>query len=190
MLEKLFHLHRRGTDARTEAVAGVTTFLAGAYIIFVHPSILADAGMDKNALITVTCLTAALSTLLVAFWANAPLLMAPGMGLNAFFTYTLVLGEGLQWQTALGVVFLSGVFFLVLTVIGFRERIVRSIPFSLRLGTSVGIGLFISFIGFKNLGLIVGSQATLVQLGTLTPQALLGLLGVLIIALLEQHRVR
>lgn len=190
MLEKLFSLHRRGTDARTETIAGVTTFLAGAYIIFVHPSILAEAGMDKDALITVTCLTAALATLLVALWANAPLLMAPGMGLNAFFTYTLVLGEGLPWQTALGVVFLSGVFFLILTLIGIRERIVRAIPFSLRIGTSVGIGLFISFIGFRNLGLIVGSEATLVELGTLTPQALLGLFGVLIIALLEKYRVR
>lgn len=190
MLDKLFRLHQRGTDVRTEAVAGVTTFLAGAYIIFVHPSILAEAGMDKNALITVTCLTSALATLLVALWANAPLMMAPGMGLNAFFTYTLVLGEGLPWQTALGVVFLSGIFFLVLTLVGIRERIVRAIPFCLRLGTSVGIGLFISFIGFKNLGLIVDNEATLVQLGALTPQTLLGLFGVLIVALLEQHRVR
>lgn len=108
MLERLFRLHQSGTDIRTEVVAGLTTFLTGAYIIFVNPAILAQTGMDKGALTTVTCLVAGLATLLVALWANAPLMMAPGMGLNAFFTYSLVLGQGVPWQTALGVVFLSG----------------------------------------------------------------------------------
>ncbi len=190
MLDRLFHLHRHGTSVRTEVTAGVTTFLTAAYIIFVHPSILADAGMDKGALLTVTCLAAGAATLLIALWANAPLMMAPGMGLNAFFTYTLVLGEGLRWQTALGVVFLSGVFFLVLTLLGVRERIVKAIPLSLRLATSVGIGLFIAFIGMKSLGLIVKSEATLVQLGGMSPTVLLGLFGLLLVALLEVRKIR
>jgi AGZA family xanthine/uracil permease-like MFS transporter len=190
MLEKLFHLHSRGTNPRTEAIAGVTTFLTAAYIIFVHPAILGQAGMDKGALTTVTCLVACLATLLIALWANAPLMMAPGMGLNAFFTYTLVLGEGLPWQTALGVVFLSGVFFLILTLLGLRERIVRAIPTSLRLATSVGIGLFIAFIGLQNLGLVVKSEAVLVQLGDITPAVLVGMVGLILISLLEILKVR
>lgn len=190
MLERLFRLHQSGTDIRTEVVAGLTTFLTGAYIIFVNPAILAQTGMDKGALTTVTCLVAGLATLLVALWANAPLMMAPGMGLNAFFTYSLVLGQGVPWQTALGVVFLSGVFFLVLTWVGIRERIVRAIPLSLRLAASVGIGFFIAFIGLQNLGLIVKNDAVLVQLGHFTPQALLGTLGLFIAVLLEIKRVR
>ncbi|BCR04309.1 guanine permease [Desulfuromonas versatilis] len=190
MLEKLFHLHARGSNVRTEITAGVTTFLTAAYIIFVHPNILSQAGMDKGALTTVTCLVAGLATLLVALWANAPLMMAPGMGLNAFFTYTLVLGAGVPWQTALGVVFLSGVFFLVLTWLGVREKIVKAIPQSLRLATSVGIGLFIAFIGMQNLGLIVKSDAVLVALGGFSPQVLLGLFGLALAILLEVKRVR
>lgn len=190
MLEKLFHLHQRGTNVKTEITAGITTFLTGAYIIFVNPAILSQAGMDKGALTTVTCLAAALATLLVALWANAPLMMAPGMGLNAFFTYALVLGKGIPWQTALGVVFLSGVFFLILTWVGIRERIVHCIPLSLRLATSVGIGLFIAFIGMQNLGLIVKSDAVLVQLGKFTPMAVLGMAGLLIAIILESRRIR
>ncbi len=190
MLEKLFHLERSNTTVRTEMLAGLTTFLTAAYIIFVNPAILSQAGMDKGALTTVTCVVAGLSTLLVALWANAPLMMAPGMGLNAFFTYSLVLGKGVPWQTALGVVFLSGVFFLVLTWLGIRERIVKAIPLPLRLATSVGIGLFIAFIGLKNLGVIVKNDAVLVQLGHFTPQALLGLFGLAITLLLLIKRVR
>ncbi|PLX81834.1 MAG: guanine permease [Desulfuromonas sp.] len=190
MLERTFQLRRHGATVRTEAVAGATTFLTAAYIIFVHPSILAGAGMDKGALTTVTCLVAALATLLVALWANAPLMMAPGMGLNAFFTYTLVLGQGIAWQTALGVVFLSGIVFLVLSWLGVRERLVRAIPSSLRLAASVGIGLFIAFIGLQNLGIVVRSEAVLVQLGAFTTEAMLGLLGLLLAILLEARRVR
>lgn len=190
MLENRFHLHKRGTTVRTEVTAGLTTFLTGAYIIFVHPRILAETGMDPGALTTVTCLVAGLATLLIALWANAPLMMAPGMGLNAFFTYTLVLGEGVPWQTALGVVFLSGVFFLILTWLGIRERLVRAIPLALRLAVSVGIGLFIAFIGLKNLGVIVANPAVLVELGPFTPEVLLGLLGILIAVLLEARRMR
>ncbi|MBE0501079.1 MAG: NCS2 family permease [Desulfuromonadales bacterium] len=190
MLDKFFKLSQRGTNPRTEAIAGITTFLTAGYIIFVNPAILSDAGMDKGALITVTCLVTFLATMLMALWANAPLMMAPGMGLNAFFTYTLVLGHGLAWQTALGVVFLSGLFFLVLTLVGLRERIVRAIPVSLRLAASVGIGLFIAFIGLKNLGLITQSPATLVQLGELSGTVLVGLIGLLLIAILESCKIR
>ncbi len=190
MLEKLFQLDRHGTTPRTEVIAGTTTFLTGAYIIFVHPSILSAAGMDKGALTTVTCLVAALATLLVALWANAPLMMAPGMGLNAFFTYTLVLGQGVAWPTALGVVFLSGVFFLVLTWLGVRERMVKAIPLALRLATSVGIGLFIAFIGLQNLGLVAKNDAVLVEFGRFSPQATLGLFGLLVAIILEIKRVR
>ena len=190
MIDRLFRLSLHGTSVRTELLAGLTTFLTGAYIIFVNPSILAQTGMDQGALTTVTCVVAGLSTLLVAVWANAPLMMAPGMGLNAFFTYSLVLGRGVPWQTALGVVFLSGIFFLVLTWVGLRERIVKAIPLSLRLAASVGIGLFIAFIGLKNLGLIVHNDAVLVQLGNFTPQALLGIGGLLIALWLLIKRVR
>jgi AGZA family xanthine/uracil permease-like MFS transporter len=190
MLEKMFKLSQRGTNPRTEMVAGITTFLTAGYIIFVNPTILADAGMDKGALITVTCLVAFLATMLMAIWANAPLMMAPGMGLNAFFAYTLVLGHGLPWQTALGVVFLSGLFFLILTLVGWRERIVRAIPIPLRLAASVGIGLFIAFIGLKNLGLITQSPATLVQLGEISGTVLIGLGGLILIAVLEGFKIR
>jgi AGZA family xanthine/uracil permease-like MFS transporter len=190
MLERLFKLRQRGTNPRTEAIAGLTTFLTAGYIIFINPAILADAGMDKGALITVTCLVAFLATMLMALWANAPLMMAPGMGLNAFFAYTLVLGHGLTWQTALGVVFLSGVFFLILTILGLRERIVRAIPIPLRLAASVGIGLFIAFIGLKNLGLIAKNPATLVQLGEMSGAVIVGLCGLLFIAVLESFKIR
>jgi AGZA family xanthine/uracil permease-like MFS transporter len=155
MIERLFKVKARNSSVRTELIAGATTFLTAAYIIFVNPSVLSKAGMPQNALISVTCLVAGGATLLLAFWANVPLMMAPGMGLNAFFAFTLVGGMQVPWQTALGVVFVSGICFLVLTFVGFRQRIVQAIPLSLRLAASVGIGLFIAFIGMKNLGLIV-----------------------------------
>ncbi|PLX79856.1 MAG: guanine permease [Desulfuromonas sp.] len=190
MLEKMFHLHKRATTVRHEIIAGCTTFLTAAYIIFVHPSILGATGMDQGALTTVTCLVAGLATILMALWANAPLMMAPGMGLNAFFTYSLVLGQGIPWQTALGVVFISGVVFLILTWCGFRERLMQAIPASLRIATSVGIGLFIAFIGLQNLGLIVNHDAVLVGLGSFSPQVLFGLIGLLLAIILEIRRVR
>jgi AGZA family xanthine/uracil permease-like MFS transporter len=186
---RLFQLKARKTDVRTEVIAGITTFLTAAYIIFVNPSILAVSGMPENALITVTCLVVGIATLLPAFWAKVPLMMAPGMGLNAFFAITLVNSMKVPWQTALGVVFLSGALFLVLTLIGFRERIVKAIPLSLRLAAPVGIGLFIALIGMKNLGLIVDHPATLVTLGKLEPTVLLGLFGVVLIAILEIKKI-
>ncbi|MBN1123722.1 MAG: NCS2 family permease [Sedimentisphaerales bacterium] len=170
-----------------EILAGVTTFLTMAYIIFVNPDILSKAGMDQNALIAVTCLVTAIACILTGLIANAPIAMAPGMGLNAFFAYTLVLGSGgkVTWQTALGVVFLSGVFFLLLTLVGLRRKLVEAIPPSLIAAISVGIGLFITFIGLQNLGLIVNSDATLVQAAPLNRTILIGLAGLLVMVGLE-----
>ncbi|MDF7808414.1 NCS2 family permease [Pontiellaceae bacterium B12219] len=185
-----FKLKEHGTDVKTEIIGGITTFLTMAYIIFVNPMILSEAGMDKPALIAVTCLAAALGTLLVGLWANVPFAMAPGMGLNAFFTYTLVMGQGLSWQTALGVVFVSGVAFLILTVIGIREKVVTAIPVGLRIATAAGIGLFITFIGMKNLGLIVDNPATLVSIGKLTTPVLIGLASLIIITVLEARKIK
>jgi len=192
MLEKLFKLTERQTNVRTEIIAGFTTFLTAAYIVFVNPNILANTGMDKGALITVTCIVAGLSSILMGLWANAPIMMAPGMGLNAFFAFTLVLGSGgkVSWQEALGVVFISGVIFLILTFLGIREKIVKAIPASLRIATSVGIGLFIAFIGMQGLGLIVKNDAVLVGLGSMSNAVLLGLLGLLLIVILEIRKVK
>ncbi|BDD09994.1 guanine permease [Fulvitalea axinellae] len=190
MIEKIFKLKERKTTTRREVIGGLTTFLTMAYIIFVNPAILGDAGMDKGALITVTCVAGFIGTVLVGLWANVPFAMAPGMGLNAFFTYSLVLGMGVSWEQALGVVFISGVLFLLLTLAGVREKIVDAIPLSLRLAVAAGIGLFIAFIGFKNLGLIVDNPATLVGLGALTPTVIIGLVGLLIAAVLEVKKVK
>ncbi|MBN2808110.1 MAG: NCS2 family permease [Deltaproteobacteria bacterium] len=179
-----------GTDLKNEFIGGLTTFMTMAYIIFVNPAILSDAGMDKPALITATCLAAFFGTLLVGIWADVPFAMAPGMGLNAFFAYTLVLGQGLSWRTALGVVFISGIFFLGLTIIGIREKVVAAIPVSLRFSAAAGIGLFITLIGMKNLGLIVDNPATLVSIGKLTTPVLLGLAGLIVIVIATIKKIR
>lgn len=189
-MNAIFKLKENNTNIKTEVIGGFTTFLTMAYIIFVNPLILSEAGMDKPALITATCLAACVGTLLAGLWARVPFAMAPGMGLNAFFTYTLVLGQGINWQTALGVVFISGVAFLILTLAGIREKIVRAIPVSLRISTAAGIGLFITFIGLKNLGLVVDNPATLVSIGALTRPVLIGLLAVFLITILEIRRVK
>ncbi len=189
-LIRRFRLEDSGSSIKTEIIAGTTTFLTAAYIIFVHPSMLAATGMERGALTSVTCLAAALATLLVALVCNAPIMMAPGMGLNAFFTYTLVLGQGVPWQTALGVVFISGVLFLLLSLLGVREHLVRAIPPSLQAATAVGIGLFIAFIGMRNMGLVVDSPATLVRLGAVTPQVAIGLAGLLVMLVLQIKQVR
>src|SRR6056297_633521 len=185
MLDKFFSLSQHDTNVRKEVIAGFTTFLTMSYIIAVHPNILADAGMNKEALITVTGLTAIFGTLLMGLWINVPLAMAPGMGLNAFFTYTLVLGQDVSWQTALGVVFISGICFLLLASFGFREKIVSGIPKSLRIAIPGGIGLFITFIGVQNMGLVVQNEATLVTLGTIGTPVILGLLGLSLTIILE-----
>ena len=190
MLEKFFRLKEHNTSIRQEVTAGITTFLTMAYVIFVHPDMLAQTGMDKGALITVTCLAAFVGTMITALWVNAPLAMAPGMGLNAFFTYTLVFGQGASWQEALGVVFLSGMVFLVLTLTGFREMIIEAIPSQLRLAVGAGIGLFIAFIGLQSLGLVIDNPATLVGIGKMTPPVILGLIGFAIIGFLEMKGIK
>jgi len=189
-VDNIFRLQESKTTVGREIIGGLTTFLTMAYIIIVNPAILSDAGMDRAALITATCLAAGLGTLLVGLWANVPFAMAPGMGLNAFFTYSLVLGQGLSWQTALGVVFVSGVAFLLLTIIGVREKVVNAIPLELRISAAAGIGLFISFIGLKNMGVIIDDPVTLVAFGKLSTPVLLGFTGLLLICILEAKRVR
>lgn len=172
--ERYFRLREHGTTVRTEVIAGVTTFLTMAYIIFVNPMILADAGMDRGAVFVATCLAAAIGTGVMALVANYPIALAPGMGLNAFFTYSVVLGMGHSWQVALGAVFLSGVVFLILSILPVREWIINSIPQSLKMAISAGIGLFLGIIALKNAGIVVDNPATLVALGdlTATPTAL------------------
>ncbi|MGL4732754.1 MAG: NCS2 family permease [Fusobacteriaceae bacterium] len=189
-MEKFFKLEEHGTTVKQEILAGITTFLTMAYIIFVNPSILSLAGMDKGALITVTCVAAAIGTALAGLWVNVPFAMAPGMGLNAFFTFTLVMGAGATWQEALGVVLISGVLFLILTMTGFREKIIEAIPLELRLAVGAGIGLFIAFIGMKEMGLIVANPATLVGLGKIDTKVALGLIGFVIMGLLEIKNVK
>jgi AGZA family xanthine/uracil permease-like MFS transporter len=168
MLNRLFKLSENGTTVSRELQAGLTTFAAMAYILAVNPSILANTGMDQGALITVTALTAAVSTILMAALTNFPLALAPGMGINAFFTYTICIGAGVRWQDALGMVFVNGIIFLLLSVTGVREKIVKAIPYSLKIAITCGIGLFIAFIGLKNGGVIVDNPATLVGPGDFT----------------------
>ncbi len=190
ILNKFFKLSDMKTNIRTEIIAGTTTFLAMAYIIFVNPAILSDAGMDKNALITVTILASLVGTLLAGLWANVPFAMAPGMGLNAFFAYTLVLGGKISWQTALGVVFISGVIFFILTLCGLRKKIVDIIPVYLRFSIASGIGLFIALIGFQHLGLVVKNDATMIGLGHINTPMLLGIVGLLIMILMESRKIK
>ncbi len=183
-LDRFFTLSERGSDPRTEGVAGLTTFLAMAYIVFVNPLILADAGMDPGAVFVATCLAAALGTLIMGLWANLPIAQAPGMGLNAFFAYTVVLGFGIEWETALAATFVSGLLFLILAVTGVRGAIIQAIPHQLKMAVGAGIGLFIAFIGLKNAGIVVEDPATLVGLGDMTVDTtLLSIFGLLAIAL-------
>lgn len=182
MFEKLFHLKEHETNVRQECIAGITTFLTMAYIIFVNPAILADAGMDHGAVFVATCVAAALGCFIMGLWANYPIALAPGMGLNAFFTYTVVLEMGYSWQVALGGVFVSGVVFTLLSLFKIREWIVDSIPMSLRFGIAAGIGLFLAIIALKNAGIVVDSPATLVTLGDITSfEAVMSGLGLFII---------
>ncbi|NKF49686.1 NCS2 family permease [Shewanella sp. WXL01] len=182
MLEKLFKLKQNNTTLKQEVVAGLTTFLTMAYIIFVNPMMLADAGMDQGAVFVATCLAAALGCLIMGLVANYPIALAPGMGLNAFFTYTVVGEMGYSWETALGAVFMSGVCFLILSLVRIREWIVNSIPMSLRFGIAAGIGLFLALIGLKSAGIVVASPATLVTMGDITSfPALMAALGFFLI---------
>ncbi len=190
MLNRYFELDRRGTNLRTEVVAGVTTFLTMAYIIFVNPNILSDTGMDKSALIAVTCIISALATIATGLFGRAPIAMAPGMGLNSFFAYSLVAQEQISWQTALGAVFISGLVFFILTLVGLRKKLVEAIPPGLISAIAVGIGLFIAFIGLNNLGLVLRDGETLFALGDVTKATVwIGLLGLVVMIVLGLLRV-
>ncbi|MFM7103001.1 MAG: NCS2 family permease [Verrucomicrobiota bacterium] len=190
MLERLFQLSAHGTSARREFIAGLTTFAAMAYILAVNPAILSQAGIDRPALITATAVASALMTLVMALATNYPIALAPGMGLNAFFTFGICLGGGIPWQAALGLVFYSGLLFLVLTLTGVRRRLIEAIPHELKLAITCGIGLFIAFIGLKGAGVIAASQATYVSLGDIRqPGPLLALGGIVLAAVLIHRRV-
>ena len=190
MLEKLFKLKAHHTTVRTEIIAGITTVLAMSSILVVTPSILGATGMDKGSVFVATCLAAAIGSILMGLIANYPIALAPGMGLNAFFTYTVVLHMGYTWQIALGAVFLSAVIFFALSIFKIREWIIASIPLPLRAGIAAGIGLFLALIALEGAGIVVDNPATLVGLGDLTkPGPLLALLGFFIIVVLEARRV-
>jgi AGZA family xanthine/uracil permease-like MFS transporter len=189
-IERVFKLNEHGTTVRTELVAGLTTFLTMAYIIFVNPSILGDAGMPKESVFVATCLIAALGTAIMALYANYPIALAPGMGLNAYFAYVVVLQMGFTWQAALGAVFVSGCLFLVVTLFGLRELIIRGIPHSIRIAITVGIGLFLAIIALKSAGIVAPSKATYVTLGDLhTAPVVLATLGFFVIAVLDKLKV-
>jgi AGZA family xanthine/uracil permease-like MFS transporter len=191
MLNRFFGLDVHGSTVRTELLAGMTTFLTMAYIVVVNPLILGAAGMPVAAVAAATCLAAGFGSILMGLVSNYPLALAPGMGLNAYFTYTVVLGMGLPWQTALGCVFLSGLAFMLLTVAGVRQLIIRAVPRSLFAAVGGGIGLFIAFIGLRDAGIIVAKPGTLVGLGNLTaPTAALSMLGLLVIAALQVRGVK
>ncbi|EXJ12506.1 NCS2 family permease [Nitrincola nitratireducens] len=190
MLERLFQLQAHNTSVKNEVLGGITTFLTMAYIIFVNPSMLAQTGMDQGAVFVATCLAAAIGCLIMGLYANYPIALAPGMGLNAFFTYGVVLGMGYSWEVALGAIFLSGVLFILISVFPIREWVINSIPSSLKLGIAAGIGLFLAIIALKNAGIVVQHPATLVTLGDLSsPSAIYGFLGFFIIAALAYLKV-
>ena len=190
MIERIFHLRENQTTVRRELLAGLTTFMTMAYVVVVNPRILSEAGMPVDGVLFATCVSAALATLVMGLWANYPIALAPGMSLNAYFTYSIVIGRGVPWQTALGVVLLSGLLFLILTLTNVREQIVNGIPDCLKHGTAAGIGLFIAFVGFRNANIIVANPSTFVALGKISDrQVILALLGVLLIAILVARRV-
>ncbi len=196
MLERIFKLKEKGTNVKTEVVAGITTFMTMAYILAVNPSILSEAGMDANAVLIATCLASFIGTVCMAFMANMPFALSAGMGLNAYLAYTVVLGQGISWQTALFAVFIEGIIFIIMSLTNVREAIFNAIPLTLKQGVSVGIGLFIAFIGLQNAGLCVDSS-TLVTITSFTENfnthgicALLALIGLLVTAILHIRKVK
>ncbi len=191
ILERIFRLKEKNTDVKTELIAGLTTFVALAYIIFVNPNILADAGIPKEAAIASTIWATATATLVMGAWANMPIAVAPGMGLNAFFAYYVVGVLHLHWTVALGAVFFSGILFLILTLGGIRQAIIKAVPMNLKCAIGVGIGLFIAFIGLKNAGIIVSDKATFVSVGHLTQvEPLLACIGIIFTAALMARGVK
>ncbi len=190
-LERTFHLREKGTSVRTEIMAGITTFMTMAYIIFVNPSICSETGMPFAALMYATIASSILATVLMAFLANYPFALAPGMGLNAYFTYSVVLGMGMPWQTALGAVFISGVVFVILSVSRVREQIVNAVPSTLKSAIGAGIGLFIAFIGLKGSGIVVSDPSTYLAVGKLTnPNTVVTIIGLVITSILLVRGVR
>ena len=184
-IDKFFNISQNGSTIRTEIVAGATTFLAMSYILVVNPAILSQAGMDFGAVFVATCLAAAFGCILMGVLANYPIGLAPGMGQNAFFTYGIVLGSGHSWQAALGAVFISGLLFILISVLPIRSWIINAIPKNLKIGISAGIGLFIAFIALKNAGIVVANPATLVAFGDLTQfSSIMALIGLFLIAAL------
>jgi AGZA family xanthine/uracil permease-like MFS transporter len=190
-LEKFFKLNEHRTDVRTELLAGLTTFLTMAYIIFVNPSILGDAGMPKDSVFVATCIAAAIGTLIMGLYANYPIALAPGMGLNAYFAYGVVKGMGLPWQVALGAVFISGCLFLAVTLFKIREIVVNGIPHSIRTSITAGIGLFLAIISLKNCGIIAANPSTFITLGNLHQvPVVLAVIGFFLIVALDRLKVR
>lgn len=190
-MERYFGIARAGSSLGTEVVAGFTTFMTMAYILFVNPNILSATGMNPQAVLLATALSAGFASILMGFLARLPFALAPGMGLNAYFAFSVVIGMGIPWQVVLGAVFIDGIIFLILSLLPIRERIIQEIPLNLKLATSVAIGLFIAFIGLQQAGIVVDSPATLVQLGDLSsPRVLLTLFGLVVIGLLLALKVR
>jgi adenine/guanine/hypoxanthine permease len=190
MIERTFGLQAHGTAVRTELLAGLTTFMTMAYIIFVNPAILADAGMDRGAVFVATCLAAAFGSAFMGLYANYPVALAPGMGLNAYFTYGVVKGMGHAWETALGAVFLSGVLFLIVSLTGIREWVINAIPRSLKLSIAAGIGLFLAIIGLQSAGVIAAHPVTLVTLGNLkAPGVVIAVVAFILMAALDARKV-
>ncbi len=191
LMERLFKLREQNTDVRTEVLAGLTTFLTMAYIVFVNPSILGDAGMPKDAVFVATCIAAAIGTLVMGLYANYPIAMAPGMGLNAYFAYGVVKGMGFSWEAALGAVCISGILFVIVSLVRIREMIIRGIPHSVRTAITAGIGLFLAIISLKNAGIITSHPATYITLGDLhKAPAILAIVGFFLIVSLDRLKVK
>lgn len=183
-------LGNKNVDYKKEALAGVTTFLTMAYIVAVNPSILAEAGMDPGALVTATCLSAGIACILMGLVANLPFALASGMGLNAFFAYKVVLGDGISWEVALTAIFIEGIIFILLSLFKIRESVVNAIPTSMKHAVTAGIGLFIAFVGFVGAGLVIASESTLLEMGEFNITVVIALIGVIIIAVLDKKRVK
>lgn len=190
-MDKFFKFEEHNTNMRTEIIAGITTFLTMAYIIAVNPDILSIAGMPKGALVTATCLTAGLTTIFMGLYANLPFGLASGMGLNAFFTYGVVIGLGVSWQVALTAVFIEGIIFILLSLTNVREAVVNTIPLNLKYAVTVGIGLFISFIGFVNSGIVIKNESTMVSMGNFTsPTVIIAALGLFIMVIFYKKNIK
>lgn len=189
-MEKFFSFKKRGTNARTEVLAGIATFLTMSYIIVVNPAILSDAGMEFNGVLFATVLVASLSTIFMGLFANLPYALAPGMGLNAFFTYSLVIGSGLSWQTALGAVFISGIIFIILSVTKIRTIIMKAVPVPIRQAVAGGIGLFLAFIGLRSVNFIVPNEATTIAFGGMNAQTIIFIVGLIITGFLVVRRIK